>query len=107
MSLISQITSLFTSTRRDERLLLKAIEHAKAKRPAQAMAIYNQLIESDSTSANVRAKALFNRALAHSSLKDDPSAIADLEKVLAMPGLPDNVQSAARAQLLRVRKRSE
>jgi hypothetical protein len=87
-------------------LLLQGLQHAKAHRPDQAIAIYNRLLDSRTTGDTTRASALFNRALAHSSLDNDQQALADLEQVLTLPGLPDNVQSAARTQLARVRRRS-
>jgi hypothetical protein len=85
--------------------LLKALEHAKAGHPEKSIEIYNALLAS-SKSDTVRARAMFNRALAHSSMKNDDAAAKDLQDVLAMPNLPENVQSAARSQLARVKKRS-
>jgi tetratricopeptide (TPR) repeat protein len=105
MSFLSRLTGLFSRKGRDDRLLSEAMEHAKAKRPEKALAIYDSLIAADSRS-EVKARALFNRALAHSSLNDDEKALADLEQVLAMHDIPENVQNAAKAQLLRVRKRA-
>ncbi len=106
MGLIDRLTGLFTKSGRDDNLLQQGIAHAKAKRPQDAIAIYDRLIDSNATSASTRARALFNRALAHSSQDDDAKALADLERVLALPDLPDNVQSAARNQIARVRRRS-
>ena len=40
-------------------------------------------------------------------MDDDDKAMADLQKVLTLPGLPENVQSAARSQIARVKKRAE
>jgi hypothetical protein len=40
-------------------------------------------------------------------MKDDEKALVDLEQLLTMPDLPENVQNAAKAQVLRVRKRSQ
>ena len=105
MSFFSRLTGLFSRSGRDDGLLLEAMEHAKAKRPEKAMEIYSRLIGEPATRGEVKARALFNRALAHSSLEDDDKAIADLEQVLAMPNLPENVQNAAKAQLVRVKKR--
>ena len=107
MSFLSRLTGLFSRSGRDDGSLLEAMEHAKAKRPEKAMAIYDSLIASPQTRSEVKARALFNRALAHSSLDNDDKALADLERVLAMPNLPENIQNAAKAQLLRVRKRGE
>lgn len=107
MGLLSTLSSLFSGAARDNRLLLQGIEHAKNNRPERAVEIYNKLLSSKSASRTVRARALFNRALARSSMSDDEQALADLEQLLLMPDLPENVQSAARAQIVRVRKRSE
>ena len=107
MGLLSRLTGLFTGSGRDDRLLMQGIEHAKHKRPERAIEIYDSLISSTSTSDTVRARALFNRALAHSSMKDDEKALLDLDQLLAMPDVPENVQAAAKAQAIRVRKRSQ
>jgi tetratricopeptide (TPR) repeat protein len=106
MGLLDRLAGLFSKNGRDENSLAQAIDHAKAKRPAEAIAIYNRLIDASGTASATRARALFNRALAYSSLDDDAKALVDLERVLALPDLPDNVQTAARAQLARVRRRS-
>lgn len=107
MGLLQRIAGLFTRGGRDDGLLLQGLEHAKAKRPEKAIEIYNQLLSSGVTSDTTRARALFNRALAYSALDQDDKAVADLEKVLALPNLPENVQSAARTQLARVRRRNK
>jgi hypothetical protein len=105
MGLLTKLGNLFSRSGRDDNRLQQAMEHAKAKRPAQAIAIYDSLVSSKGTSPTVRARALFNRALAHSSLKADQKAIADLEEVVSMSGTPENVLTAARNQLVRVRNR--
>lgn len=107
MSIFGTLANLFTRSGRDDNLLRQGMEHASANRPDQAIKIYDSLVQSKSTSLTVRARALFNRALAHSLLKNDKQAIADLEEVVAMPGVPDNVQTAARTQLIRVHNREE
>ncbi|HZL89552.1 MAG TPA: hypothetical protein VFB96_14405 [Pirellulaceae bacterium] len=107
MGFLSRLAGLLTGGGRDDRLLLQAIEHAKNKHPERAIEIYDTLLASRSTRGTVRARALFNRALAHSSMKDDEKALVDLEQLLTMPDLPENVQNAAKAQVLRVRKRSQ
>jgi hypothetical protein len=107
MSIFGTLASLFTRSGRDDNLLRQGMEHASANRPEQAIMIYDSLVKSAAASLTVRSRALFNRALAHSSLKNDKQAIADLEEVVAMPGVPENVQTAARTQLIRVRNREE
>jgi hypothetical protein len=106
MGLLQRVTSLFSRSGRDEQLLLAALAHAKADRPDEALKIYNQLLSDSGTNATTRARTLYNRALAHSALKDDAKAIDDLEEVLKMPEVPDNVQTAARDRLARVRRRN-
>jgi hypothetical protein len=54
----------------------------------------------------LRARVLFNRALVHSALKNEEQALADIEEVLKLPDVPDNVQTAAKERLIRLRKRS-
>jgi len=105
MGFFDQIASLFSRNGRDDHRLRKGMNHAHAQRPAQAIAVYDSLLECESTSATVRARALFNRALAHSLMKDDQKAIADLQEVLSMRAAPENVQMAARNQLSRVYNR--
>ena len=105
MGLLATLGNLFSRSGRDDSRLRQAMGHAHAKRPAQAIAIYDSLVNSKGTSSTVRARALFNRALAHSSMKEDSKAIADLEAVVATPNAPENVLTAARNQLVRVRNR--
>lgn len=107
MGLLSSLAGLLSRGGRDDNQLLEALEHAKAKRPDKALAIYNGLLAAPVTRPEVKARALFNRALAYSSLDQDDKALADLEKLLATPNIPENVQTAAKSQLLRVRKRAE
>jgi hypothetical protein len=105
MSILSRLSNFFTRTGRDDNRMHEAMQLAHLDRPAEAIPIYDALLNSKGTSSTVRARALFNRALAHSSLKDDAKAIADLESVVSMPGTPENVLAAARNQLVRVRNR--
>lgn len=107
MSFFSKIAGLFSRSSREDSLLLEGVEHAKAKRPEKALEIYNSLLASTTISPSVRASALYNRSMAYSALDEDDKAMADLQKVLALPGVPDNVQSAARSRLARVKKRGE
>jgi regulator of sirC expression with transglutaminase-like and TPR domain len=105
MGLLARLAGLFSKGSRDESLLLQGMTHAKANHPEQALPIYNRLLDAPSTNTTTRARALFNRALAYSSLDQDDQALADLERVLTLPDLPENVQSATLAQLARVRRR--
>jgi tetratricopeptide (TPR) repeat protein len=107
MSLIQRFTRMFSRGGRNEAALHRGVQLAQAKQPEAALKIYDGLINSPSTDAELRAQALFNRALAYSMLKKDPLAIKDLTEVLAMPRLSENVRDAARSQLSRVKKRGE
>ena len=107
MSFLSKLAGLFSRSSREENLLLEGVEHAKAKRPEKALEIFNSLLTTPTLSASVRASALYNRALAYSALDEDDKAMADLQKVLTLPNVPDNVQSAAKSRIARVKKRSE
>ena len=104
MGLFSGLSSLFGGSEDARRV--KGMDLAKAGQPEKAIEIYNGLIKSSSSDV-VKARALFNRALAHSAMKNDDLAAKDLQDVLASPNLPENVQSAARSQLARVKKRNE
>ena len=107
MSFFDRLANFFSRGGRDDNLLRQGMDHASANRPEQAIAIYDSLVASKSASLAVRSRALFNRALANSSMKEDEKAIADLEQVMAMSGVPENVVTAARNQLIRVRNRGE
>jgi hypothetical protein len=107
MSFFSRLTNLFSRSGRDDNLLQQGMAHATAHQPERAIVIYDSLVNSKSSGAIIRSRALFNRALAHSAMKNDQKAIADLEQVVGMPGAPENVLTAARTQLIRVRNRGE
>ncbi len=106
MGLLQRVASLFSRTGRDDQMLLAGLAHAKADRPDEALKIYNKLLDNTGTSPTTRARTLYNRAITHSALKDDAKALADLEEVLKMPDVPDNVQTAARDRLARLRRRN-
>jgi len=107
MSFFSKLAGLFSRSSRDENLLLEGVEHVKAKRPEKALEIFNSLLTTPTLSASVRASALYNRALAYSALDQDDKAMADLQKVLTLPGCPENVPTAAKTRIARVKKRAE
>jgi hypothetical protein len=107
MGFFSQLLNLFSRSGRDDNRLKQGMDHAHANRPDKALDIYNAILNSKSTGPVVRARTLFNRALAYSALKNDVKAIADLEEVVASAAVPENEQTAARNQLIRVRSRVE
>lgn len=106
MGLLQRFANLFSKSGREDQMLLAALAHAKADRPAEALEAYNKLLNNEATNSTTRARALYNRALAHSALKNDDKALADLEELLKLPDVPDNVQNAARDRLARVRRRN-
>jgi hypothetical protein len=105
MNLLNRLTNWFSQDGRDENQLNAALDRAKGGAPAEAIAIYNELLRAGSTTATTKARALFNRALAYSSLKDDSRAIADLKQLTAQADVPENVRTAARTQLVRLKNR--
>ena len=107
MGFFGQLLNLFSRAGRDDNRLKQGMDYAHANRPDKALDIYNEILNSKGTGPVVRARALFNRALAHSALKNDAKAIADLEEVVATEAVPENVMTAARNQLIRVRSRIE
>lgn len=107
MSFFSKLAGLFSRSSREENLLLQGVEHVKAKRPEKAVEIFNSLLATPTLGTTVRASALYNRALAYSALDEDDKAMDDLKKVLALPGCPDNVLTAAKTRMARVKKRAE
>ncbi|WP_425615390.1 tetratricopeptide repeat protein [Anatilimnocola sp. NA78] len=106
MSFFQRLSNWFSQSGREDNLLQQAVDLAKEKRPADAIAIYNDLLRSNSATSTVRARALFNRALAYSSLKDDERAVADLQSVISSNDAPENVRTAARTQLVRLKNRA-
>jgi len=102
MDFFNRLTNWFSRNGRDENQLERALDLAKAKHPSEALEVYNELIASPGISPSIRARALFNRALAHSSLNDDTSAVVDLKQLVSLPGIPENVRTAARNQLARL-----
>ena len=107
MGFLSKLAGLFSRSSRDENLLLEGIEHAKAKRPEKALEIYNSLLATPTLGATVKASTLYNRSMVYSALGDDEKAQTDLQKVLTLPGLPENIQTAAKQRLARLKKRAE
>ena len=105
MGILKKLANWFSRHGRDDNRLQVAMDHAHSKRPAEAIAVYDELVSAKGASSSLRARALFNRALAHSAMKNDAKALADLEAVLALPGVTENVLSAAREQIVRVRNR--
>ena len=107
MSFFSKIAGLFSRSSRGESLLLEGVEHSKAKRPEKAIEIFDSLLTTTTLSPAVRASALYNRALAYSAMDEGDKALVDLQKVITLPGCPDNVMTAAKTRMARLKKRAE
>jgi len=82
---------------------------AKAKKHdyGGAIADYSAAIEAPQIPADVKAMALYNRALAYSAMGEDAQTAEDLAAVQAMPGLPENIKTAAQQRRGRIRRRDE
>jgi hypothetical protein len=83
------------------------MEKAKRQDYAGAIVDYGAAIESPQIPHDVKAMAIYNRALAYSAIDEDASAAEDLAALLEMPGLPENIATAAQQRRERVRRRSE
>lgn len=106
MNFLNRLLSVFSQSGRNDTMLQHALSLAKSNRPAEAVAIYSNLIRDSATSEVVKARALFNRALAYSSLNDDERAAADLQMLVTSNTTPENVRTAARNQLARIKNRA-
>lgn len=80
---------------------------AKAKQGdfAGAVSDYTAAVEAPGIPDDVLGMALYNRALAYSSLRQVDKAAEDLSQVLNMPGLPENIKTAAGQRRERLRRR--
>jgi hypothetical protein len=107
MDLFNRLANWFSRQGRDENQLNVALDFARHGLPAEAIAIYNELLLASATSATTKARALFNRALAYSALKEDSRAITDLKQLASQVDIPENVRSAARTQLVRLNNRQK
>ena len=106
MGLLQRLTGMFTRGGRDDGLLLQGLEHAKAKRPEKAIEVYNQLLNSGVTSDTTRARRLQSGSgLLFAGSRREGSGRS--REGAALPNLPENVQSAARTQIARVRRRNK
>lgn len=106
MGILSQILGVFSQSSRHDNQLQRAFDLAKNNQPTEAVAILNALLKSSAASETVKSRALFNRALAYSSLNDDAKATADLQQLITSNSTPENVRTAARNQLVRIRNRA-
>jgi tetratricopeptide (TPR) repeat protein len=105
MNLLSWLKGLFSSRTRSLAGYRSGMAKAKAGDFAGAVEAYTQTIEASGIPPDVVGMATYNRALAYSALKEFEKADADLKKVLAMKGLPDNIKLAASQRQERIRRR--
>lgn len=98
----------FFSIRGKASAILKgAIDQSKSDR-AGAIQRYTEVIEMKNVPLDLKAMALFNRGLAYSQDQKTELSSHDFQAVLAIDsGAPQNVVSAAKERLERLRRRSE
>ena len=72
-----------------------------------AIADYTTVIESLEAPDDLKAMTIYNRALAYSATHAADRAADDLNKVLKMPGLSQDIKTAALRRKERIRKREE
>lgn len=107
MSLIRWVKSLLTH--RGKALSLYRAGMAKAKNGDFKGAIedYSAAIEAPDIPMDVKAMATYNRSLAYSALHEHEKAAEDLATMLDMPGLSEEIRTAAHQRRERLKKRSE
>lgn len=85
----------------------RGMQKAKDRDLAGAIEDYTSILQSAKADADLKAMAMLNRGLAYSTNRDFDSARSDLEAVVAMPGVPANIVSAAETKLKRMTSRLE
>ncbi len=107
MSLIRWVKSLLTH--RGNALSLYRAGMAKANKGDYdgAIADYSAAIRAPDTPTDVKAMATYNRALAYSAIQEDAKAAEDLAAMLEMPGLSEEIKTAAQRRRERIRRRNE
>jgi len=72
-----------------------------------AIAAYSAAINDPHIPSDVKGMAVYNRALAYSAIHEDAKAAEDLAALLELPGLPENIKTAAQQRRERIRRRKE
>ncbi len=82
---------------------------AKAKEGdfAGAIADYSAAIQAPDIPADVKAMAIYNRALAYSAIQEDRKAAKDLSTLLEIPGLSEEIKTAAHQRRVRIQMRDD
>lgn len=106
MNPFSWLSNQFSNRRKSLSLLRRGMKRAKAGDQEGAVADYTKTVDDETTPADVRAMALYNRALVLSAGTEKSRAIADLNRLLAMPEAKENVKTEARRRLERMRLRA-
>jgi tetratricopeptide (TPR) repeat protein len=96
-------------THRGKALALYRAGMAKAKKGDYdgAIADYSAAILAPDIPTDVKAMATYNRALAYSAIQEDAKAAEDLAAMLEMPGLSEEIKTAAQNRRVRVKMRHE
>ena len=72
-----------------------------------AIADYSAAIRAPDIPTDVKAMATYNRALAYSAIQEDAKAAEDLAAMLEMPGLSEEIKTAAHKRRVRIKMRNE
>ncbi|HPM79940.1 MAG TPA: hypothetical protein PLF81_04545 [Candidatus Anammoximicrobium sp.] len=107
MSFTTWLKSVFSHRGKAISQYRSGMAKAKKRDYGGAIADYSAAIEAPQIPADVKAMALYNRALAYSAMGEDAQAAEDLAAVQAMPGLPENIKTAAQQRRERIRRRDE
>lgn len=107
MNLIRWLQSLFSQRGKSLWIYRAGMDKANAGDFAGAIADYTATIQAPETPNDIKAMATYNRALAYSAIHEDDKAADDLAAMLKMPGLSEEIKTAAHRRRERIRKRSE
>lgn len=85
----------------------RGMQHANARRFAEAIRAYSLVIEIPESPVDVTAMARYNRALVYATTGEEAAAIGDLQCVLAMPERLEAIKAACRQRLFRMHNHSD
>jgi tetratricopeptide (TPR) repeat protein len=105
MSLLESMSRLFTKGGKAATLQQRGMAKAKREDWSGAIDDYTAAIDFPQAPHEVKAMAYFNRALAYAHLGRHANAEEDLQALLATPGAPEHIRSAAKEKLARWGKR--
>ena len=107
MSFTNWVKSLFSQRGKALALYRSGMAKASKRDYDGAIADYSAAIASPQIPPDVKGMAVYNRALAYSAIHEDARAAEDLAALLEMPGLPENIRTAAQQRRERLRRRNE